>query len=268
MKYVVIKCGGSVFEKLPDTFYQNIVELNQSGEWKPVVVHGGGPLISSLLKKLGIQTHFVNGLRVTTNEVLDIVEMVLSGLVNKQVVRKLIATGGKAFGLSGIDGQLLLAEPTVNAAKVGFVGEVVEVKASLIEAIAEEGNIPVISPLGIDKNAQRYNINGDTAASAIAKALGAKLCLVSDIPGIYVESDGEKEILSTVTKAEVERLMEEEIITGGMIPKVKAAIDGLMHDVPEVAIINGLQENALLDFCQGKEIGTKMIIGEEVSQHG
>jgi acetylglutamate kinase len=263
MNYVVIKCGGSVFESLPASFYSNIVNLHQSGKWQPVIVHGGGPLISSLLKKIGIQTHFVNGLRVTTNEMLDIVEMVLSGSVNKQVVRQLLKVGGKAWGISGVDGELLRAK--LIDQKLGFVGEVVSVNASLITSICKEGYIPVISPLGIDEQGQRYNINGDMAASAIAKALEAKLCLISDIPGIYIERDGQKEVLKQATKVEIEKLIEDEVITGGMIPKVTSALDGLAHGIPEVVILNGLEEDHLLQFCQGQKVGTKIVLTKEVS---
>lgn len=263
MKYIVIKCGGSVFEALPDSFYSNIVSLHQGGEWQPIIVHGGGPLISSLLKKLNIQTQFVNGLRVTTHEMLDVVEMVLSGSVNKQVVRKLMVTGGKAVGVSGIDGQLLEAKQIDQ--KLGFVGEVVSVNEALIHSICEAGFIPVISPLGIDRHGQRYNINGDMAASAIAKALGASLSLISDIPGIYTVQDGKKVILKQVTKLQIEEMIEQEIITDGMIPKVQSALDSLAHNVPEVVILNGLEENSLIHFCQGKEIGTKLLLTEEVS---
>lgn len=263
MNYIVIKCGGSVFEDLPASFYSNIVQLQQSGEWQPVIVHGGGPLISSLLKKLGIQTHFVNGLRVTTNEMLDVVEMVLSGSVNKRVVRQLLKIGGKACGLSGIDGGMLKAEQIDQ--KLGFVGNVVSVNDELITSMCEKGYVPVISPLGIDEEGQRYNINGDMAASAIAKALGAKLCLISDIPGIYIEKNGQKSVLKRATKEEIETLIKNEIITGGMIPKVTSALDGLAHGIPEVAILNGLEENSLLQFCQGQEVGTKITLDKEVS---
>jgi acetylglutamate kinase len=263
MKYIVIKCGGSVFEALPASFYSNIVSLHQGGEWQPIIVHGGGPLISSLLKKLNIQTQFVNGLRVTTDEMLDVVEMVLSGSVNKKVVRKLMVAGGKAAGVSGIDGQILEAKQI--DPKLGFVGEVTSVNKELIHSICKTGLIPVISPLGIDSQGQRYNINGDMAASAVAKALGASLCLISDIPGIYTEQEGKKVILKKVTKLQIGEMIEQKIITDGMIPKVQSALDSLAHNVPEVVILNGLEENSLLHFCQGKEVGTKLLLTEEVS---
>lgn len=265
MKYIVVKLGGSVMEQLPASFYKNIVELHQSKQWIPIIVHGGGPLITSLLKTLNIETKFVNGLRVTDEQVLDIVEMVLSGAVNKQIVRKLTGDVGKAYGISGVDGSLLTAGPIQGSEELGFVGEVVSVNTELIEKIAQQGYIPVISPIGIDGNGQRYNINGDITASAVASALGANLCLISDIPGIYIEKGEEKITLNTISKKEVETMIDSGQIHGGMIPKVRAALDGLVHDVPEVSIINGLEENSLLSYCNGEAIGTKIVLKKEIS---
>ncbi|NRD78204.1 acetylglutamate kinase [Bacillus sp. BRMEA1] len=265
MKYLVIKCGGSVLENLPRSFYEDIVKMHESGEWTPVIVHGGGPLITSLLKSLNVETSFVNGLRITNHQVLDVVEMVLSGSVNKEVVRNLMEVGGKAFGVSGIDGGLLTAMPTPDAKTLGFVGEVVSVNNTIIEGIVNQGFIPVISPIGIDGYGQRYNINGDVAASAIAKALGANLCFISDIPGILIEKDGTKKKLDKVSKAIIEEMIQNQTIYGGMIPKVKAAIDGLVHNIPEVGIINGFEKNSLLDYVNGKKIGTKIVLEEEIA---
>ncbi|MDR6999008.1 acetylglutamate kinase [Neobacillus niacini] len=265
MKYLVIKCGGSVLENLPRSFYEDIVKIHQAGEWTPIIVHGGGPLITGLLKNLNVETTFVNGLRVTSLQVLDVVEMVLSGSVNKQVVRNLIEAGGNAYGISGVDGCLLKAKPAENSEVIGFVGEVVEVNKPLIENIIQQGYIPVISPIGIDDNGQRYNINGDIAASAVAKALEANLCFISDIPGILIEMNGEKKKLDLVSKAAVENLIENKTIYGGMIPKVTAAIDGLVHNIPEVAILNGFEKNSLIDYINGKKIGTKIVLEEEIA---
>ncbi|MGG3562827.1 acetylglutamate kinase [Neobacillus rhizosphaerae] len=265
MKYLVIKCGGSVLENLPRSFYEDVVQMQQSGEWTPIIVHGGGPLITSLLKNLNVETTFVNGLRVTNHDVLDIVEMVLSGSVNKLVVRNLVEVGGNAFGISGVDGGLLKAVPTPDAKTLGFVGEVVGVNQSVIEGIVNQGYIPVISPIGIDASGQRYNINGDIAASAIAKALGANLCFISDIPGILIEKNGVKTKLDKATKSTIEELIDNQTIYGGMIPKVKAAIDGLVHNIPEVGIINGFEKNSLIDYTAGKEIGTKIVLEEEIA---
>lgn len=265
MKYLVIKCGGSVLENLPRSFYQDVISLHQSGEWTPVIVHGGGPLINQLLTSLNIKTSFVNGLRVTNHDVLDIVEMVLSGMVNKQVVRNIIEAGGKAIGVSGVDGSLLQAAPTENAKQLGFVGEVVGVNLEVIEGVIQQGYIPVVSPIGIDAGGQRYNINGDMAASAIAKELAANLCFISDIPGILVEKDGVKTKIDKVSKAIIEEMIDNHTIYGGMIPKVKAAIEGLVHNISEVAIINGFEKNSLIDYANGKEVGTKIVLEEEIA---
>jgi acetylglutamate kinase len=254
-----------VLENLPRSFYEDIVKIHESGEWTPIIVHGGGPLITGLLKNLNVETTFVNGLRVTSLQVLDVVEMVLSGSVNKQVVRNLIEAGGSAFGISGVDGNLLSAKPTEDSEVLGFVGEIVEINKEIIEGIIHQGYIPVISPVGIDSNGQRYNINGDVAASAIAKALEANLCFISDIPGILVESGGQKIKLDKVSKAKVEELIDNKTIYGGMIPKVTAAIDGLVHNIPEVGIINGFEKNSLIDYANGKKIGTKIVLEEEIA---
>jgi acetylglutamate kinase len=265
MKYLVIKCGGSVLENLPRSFYEDIVRMQELGEWTPVLVHGGGPLINQLLKSLNIETKFINGLRVTNHDVLDIVEMVLSGMVNKQVVRNIVEVGGSAIGVSGVDGNLLQAEPTSDAKTLGYVGEVVGVNKKVIDGIVSQGCIPVVSPIGIDTCGQRYNINGDIAASAVAKALEAKLCFISDIPGILVEKNGVKTKVDKVSKAIIEEMIENQTIYGGMIPKVKAAIDGLVHNIPEVAIINGFEKSSLLDYVDGKQIGTKIVLEEEIA---
>jgi acetylglutamate kinase len=265
MKYIVVKLGGSVMEQLPATFYKNIVELQRSKQWIPIIVHGGGPLITSLLKTLNIETKFVKGLRVTDEQVLDIVEMVLSGSVNKQIVRQLIEAEGHAYGVSGVDGSLITARPIQGSEEIGLVGEVVSIKTELIDAIANQGYIPVISPVGIDNKGQRYNINGDIAASAVANALGANLCLISDIPGIFIEKDGQKITLNTISKEEVEEMIISGQIHGGMIPKVRAALDGLVHHVPEVSIINGLQDNSLIAYCNGEPIGTKIVLEKEIT---
>ncbi|CAH2715642.1 Acetylglutamate kinase [Neobacillus rhizosphaerae] len=265
MKFLVIKCGGSVLENLPKSFYEDIVKMYKAGEWMPVIVHGGGPLINQLLNSLNVETTFVNGLRVTNHEVLDIVEMVLSGMVNKQVVRNIVEAKGKAIGVSGVDGTLLKAKQSSDSKILGFVGEVVDVNQSVIVGIINQGYIPVISPIGVDASGQRYNINGDIAASAIAKALEANLCFVSDIPGILVEKDGTKTKIDKVSKAIIEEMINNQTIFGGMIPKVKAAIDGLVHNIPEVAIINGFEKNSLIDYTNGKKIGTKIVLEEEIA---
>ncbi|WP_198520824.1 acetylglutamate kinase [Alteribacter populi] len=263
MNYLVIKCGGSVLEKLPESFYKNLNDLHHSGKWKPVIVHGGGPLISTLLTELGVKTTFVDGLRVTTKEVLDVVEMVLSGSVNKQLVNRIQKAGGSACGISGVDGALLQAKAMKNADRLGFVGEVTHVNTDFIDQILKQEHIPVISPLGVDEKGQKYNINGDVAASAVAKALSAELCFISDIEGVYRKENGITQTLHHISKTEIEQLIEEKQITGGMIPKVQAGIEGLSGKVEQVVILNGLAENSLIDFLAGKEVGTKIFADGE-----
>jgi acetylglutamate kinase len=263
MKYLVIKLGGSVMEQLPSSFYKNIVELLKLKQWVPIIVHGGGPMINALLKTLKIETQFVNGIRITDEKTLDIVEMVLSGSANKQIVRHIIKADGKAVGLSGVDGLLLKSQPVDGRLELGFVGEIVDVNKSLILNVIQQGYIPVISPIGIDEMGQRYNINGDIAASAVASAIGANLCFISDIPGIYINDNDQKRTLNTITKAEVDSMIESGEINGGMIPKVKAALNSLAHHVPEVSIINGLDTDSLIHYCKGEKIGTKIILNKE-----
>lgn len=261
MNYLIIKCGGSILESLPVSFFENIVALKNEGKWSPIIVHGGGPHITTLLDSLNIKSHFEQGLRVTTKETLDVTEMVLSGLTNKQIVRKLYASGGKGFGLSGVDANLLQAKP-INKEKWGFVGEVTSVNHKVIEDIAAKGYIPVISPISMDESGQHYNINADTAAAAIAQVLNGSLCFVSDIPGILVQD----EVVETLTETEALKLIEGNVITGGMIPKVLGAVNALKHAVKETVIINGYMENSLLDYCRGKKVGTRITLSG-VSSH-
>lgn len=262
MKYVVIKCGGSIVADLPDQFFQNIVTIYKEKNVTPIIVHGGGPMISSQLKQLGVVTTFVDGLRVTTNEVLDVVEMVLSGSVNKQIVRKMVQQGAQAMGVSGVDGNLLQAIPVQHANKIGYVGEVTTVNKKLLVNMINEGYIPVVSPLAIGTDSQRYNINADSAAAAIAESLEAPLCFISDIPGIYIEENGKKETLHHTNEAQIDELIQTKVIQGGMIPKVKAALQALAHHVPEVAIVNGTDPTSLLDFMDGKSVGTRIQLKE------
>lgn len=262
MNYLVIKCGGSIISELPEQFFKNILKIQKEKRVMPLIVHGGGPMISSQLKKMGVVTTFVDGLRVTTNEVLDVVEMVLSGSINKQIVRKLTQCQVKAFGMSGVDGELLQAIPAKNVSKIGHVGEVKNVNAELITSITHQGYVPVISPLAIGADSERYNINADMAASAIARALEAPLCFISDIPGIYVEENGRRNTLHHTTSEQIEQLIEQKVIYGGMIPKVQAALQALTDCVPEVSIVNGKDPNHLIDFIDGKSVGTRIQLKE------
>ncbi|HEX7058168.1 MAG TPA: acetylglutamate kinase, partial [Bacilli bacterium] len=229
-----MKCGGSTLAQLPDAFYHDLRKLREEG-LAPVIVHGGGPAISETLAKLAIPTEFVGGLRKTSEAVLDVVEMVLFGSINKEIVRKLLRAGANALGLSGVDGRMLEAKPVANAAQIGFVGEVVHVRTELIEAAIRLGYIPVIAPIGIDAAGQRYNINADTAAGAVASGLGVeRMIVVTDVPGIMREIGGEKKVLPTVTVQEIEEMIASGVIYGGMIPKVRAAVQCIQGKVRQV----------------------------------
>ncbi|MFP7480234.1 acetylglutamate kinase [Terribacillus saccharophilus] len=262
MNFLIIKCGGSIIDQLPDNFYDNIAAIQKQGDWKPVIVHGGGKLINELLEQTGVKTEFVDGLRVTTEEVLDVVEMALSGAVNKFLVRKLMSRTD-AYGVSGLDGKLLYAEPVANADKLGLVGNVTEVNTALIEQIVLQDNIPVISPLAGGEGNSRFNINADLAASAIARALNAELCFISDIPGIYRQVNGQKQMLTNVTDSELKQMMAEGLIKDGMIPKVRAALEALEHGAGKVTIVNGLSDDSLLQLVEGKVTGTTITLSEE-----
>lgn len=255
----VMKCGGSTLAALPDSFFADLKELQEKGV-KPVIVHGGGPAISDALTKLGIESGFVNGLRRTSEEVLDVVEMVLAGRINKEIVRKIQQGGAKSLGLSGVDGQLIVAQPVANAAEIGFVGDVTDVNAAIIEGVMGMGYIPVIAPIGIDASGQRYNINADTAAGAVASHLGVeRMIVVTDVPGILKTIDGEKRVLSSVTVEEIEEMIASGEIYGGMIPKVRAAIQCIQGKVREVIIVNGDEPNVLSRAVLEGGIGTRIV---------
>jgi len=255
----VMKCGGSTLAALPDSFFEDLRELQVSGI-QPVIVHGGGPAISDNLAKLGIDSRFVDGLRVTTEEVLDVVEMTLAGSINKAIVRRIQGSGGQALGLSGEDGSLILARPVANHAEVGLVGEVTGVKAEIVTGILALGYIPVIAPIGVDEKGQRYNINADTAAGAVASHIGSsKLIVVTDVPGIMRYIDGQKIILSSATVEEIENLITSGEIYGGMIPKVRAAMDCIQGRVSEVVIVDGKEPGVLSRVLQGEDLGTRIV---------
>ncbi|AZS17567.1 acetylglutamate kinase [Paenibacillus lutimineralis] len=255
----VMKCGGSTLEELPDSFYSDLAKLQVEGV-QPVIVHGGGPAISDNLNKLGIETHFVNGLRYTSEEVLDVVEMVLAGSINKKVVRRIAQSGGKALGMSGVDGGLIIAKPVQAAAEVGLVGDVTDVNAELIEGVLKLGYMPVIAPIGVGTEGSRYNINADTAAGAVASVLGVhQMIVVTDVPGILKNTGGEKRVLETVTVQQIEDMILTGEIYGGMIPKVRAAIACIQGKVDEVIIVDGSEPGILGRVLSGEKIGTRIV---------
>lgn len=262
----VMKCGGSTLAALPDVFFQDLCELQKRGTM-PVIVHGGGPAISETLAKLGIESEFVGGLRRTSEDVLDVVEMVLAGRINKEIVRRIQQAGGKSLGLSGTDGRLLTAKPVANAADVGFVGEVTQVNAALLKGVAALGYMPIVAPIGIDAEGQRYNINADTAAGAVAAELGAdRLVVVTDVPGILQNEDGVKKVLPVVTVRQIEDMIASGEIYGGMIPKVRAAAASLAGGVQEVVIVDGAEPNVLSRVAGGERLGTRIL--KEDGAHG
>lgn len=251
MEIVLIKCGGSTLEALSDEFFESIADLKQLGK-KPMIVHGGGPEIKKLLSALQIESEFVDGLRKTTAEVMEVVEMVLAGKVNKSLVGKLQKAGVQAIGLSGVDGQLLKAKP-IQYEKLGYVGEVAEVNKRVLIELLSLDYVPVIAPIGVDDDGSRYNINADTAAGAVSKAIGAEqLLFVTDVPGILKEG----ELLDCLSTSEVEALIDDGTIYGGMIPKVKAALDSLTGDLKSVVIVDGKKTKIVNN---GQIIGTKIM---------
>lgn len=254
---LVIKCGGSTLEQLPASFYEDLTALQQ-GETNVVIVHGGGPAISNTLKQMGIEPHFIDGLRVTDAPTLKVAKMVLIGDTNKQVVTSIQQAGGRAAGISGIDGKTI--QVTQGPEHLGFVGEIQRVEPTLIEALSGAGMIPVIAPLGVDETGQVYNINADTAAGAVAGALGVgQLVMVTDVPGVMQEIDGVKQVLPQLDRVQIEALIADGVIYGGMIPKVRAALDALGQQVEEVLIINGYEPGILRRVAAGDAVGTKIV---------
>jgi acetylglutamate kinase len=242
----VLKCGGSTLDALQASFYEELIQLKRDG-FDPVIVHGGGPAISETLKSLQIEPKFIDGLRVTDEATLQVVEMVLIGQTNKQIVKNL---QGMGLGLSGMDGGLIQA--TKLTGPYGYVGEIKSVKANIIKQISDMGYIPVIAPLGLDEQGQSYNINADTAAGAVASALGvSQLIVVTDVPGVMENG----KVLPELTIGKVNQLITDGVITGGMIPKVKAAMDALKA-ADQVVIVDPTN---LVPAVQNKEVGTKIM---------
>ena len=261
-KIIVIKYGGNAMinDELKQQVMEDIVLLWHVGV-KIVLVHGGGPEINDLMKRLGKKAEFVDGLRVTDKETVDIVEMILAGKVNKSLVNLLQMRGGNAIGLSGIDGRLI--ECKVKDSRLGFVGEVTHVNAKPVLDLLEKGYIPVVSTMGCDEKGNAYNINGDTAAACIAGALNTEtFILMTDVPGILRDKDDEKTLIPAVTIAETAKLKEEGVIAGGMLPKVKCCEDAISHGVKNVIIMDGrVPHSILMELLTDEGAGT-MVTGE------
>ena len=266
-KTFVIKYGGHamVDENLKNSFSKNIVLLKYIGI-NPVIVHGGGPQIGDFLNKIGKKSEFINGMRVTDEETMDVVEMVLAGKVNKEIVKNIILSGGKAVGLSGKDGKLIIAEKMFvyknyenrppEIIDLGKVGKVKKINPEILNLLIKSEVIPVIAPVGIDENGNTYNINADLVAGEIAISLNAeKLIMITDVDGI-ITKDGR--LISSINVKDIPELIENGTITGGMIPKVEFCKKAIEHGVKKAHIINGKIENViLLEVFTQKGVGTE-----------
>jgi len=261
----VIKYGGSAMTdaSLQASFVRDVVLMKYVG-MNPIVVHGGGPQIDQTLRALGITPQKVEGLRVTDDRTMEVVEMVLAGRINKQIVSLISQQGGRAVGLSGIDDGLLLARKATpvqtksGPVDTGRVGEIREVRTGVVTALVGAGFIPVIAPLGIDEQGNSLNINADTAAGEIASALHAeKLVLMTDTAGVC---DRDGKLLHSLSASEIARLRESEVITGGMIPKVECALAALSGGVNKVHVLDGRVQHAiLLEIFTDRGIGTEIL---------
>ncbi len=263
-KTVVVKYGGNamVNEELKQQVMEDMVLLNLIGI-KVVLVHGGGPEITGLMDRLGKKPEFVDGLRVTDKETADIVEMVLAGKVNKSLVKYLDVKGGKAIGLSGVDGRLLEAKPKDE--RLGYVGEITKVNIKPVVDLLDNGYIPVISTIACDRSGNTYNINGDTAAAHIAGALGAeRLLLMTDIEGVLRDKDDPSSIISEIKVNEADELKKSGIISGGMIPKVECCVEAINYGVKNVVIIDGrIPHSLLIELLTDEGAGTLFRKGDD-----
>lgn len=261
-KTIVIKYGGNAMinEQLKQQVMEDIVLLWLIGV-KVVLIHGGGPEINETMEKLGKKAVFVDGLRVTDKETVDIVQMVLAGKVNKTLVNLLQSKGGHAVGVSGIDGGIL--EATAKNEILGYVGKITKVRTQPITDLLEKNYIPVISTVASDRQGNVYNINGDTAAAYIAGALGAeRLIMMTDIAGILKDKDDPSTLIPQITVSEAKKLYDEHIISGGMIPKVDCCIEALEHGVNNVIIMDGrISHSILMELLTDEGAGTMVTKG-------
>ncbi|WP_283788920.1 acetylglutamate kinase [Bermanella sp. WJH001] len=266
-KTIVVKYGGNAMteDDLKNSFARDMVMLKLIGI-NPIVVHGGGPQIGDLLDKLKIESHFVNGMRVTTSQAMDVVEMVLGGLVNKDIVNLINQNGGEAIGLTGKDGQLIKAKKlkvthktpemqTPEIIDIGHVGEVAKINTKVLEMLASSDIIPVIAPIGVGENGESYNINADLVAGKVAEAVKAeKLLLLTNIAGL-MDKDGQ--ILTGLTTEQVDGLIEDGTIYGGMLPKIQCALDAVKGGVTSAHIIDGrVSHSTMLEIFTDEGVGT------------
>ncbi len=266
-KKVVVKYGGSAMldENLQLNVIKDVALLKLVG-MQPIIVHGGGKEITKWVSLLGHESTFVEGLRVTDEETMEVAEMVL-GKVNKNLVQMLEKLGVKAVGISGKDGSTIRVEKKyVNGKDIGFVGNITEVKADLINTLIDNNFIPVIAPIGLDEEYHAYNINADDAACAVATAIGAeKLAFLTDIEGVYTDPSDKSTLISVLTLEKADELMQKGFIGGGMLPKLKNCIDAVKEGVSRVHILDGRMEHCLLlEFFTNRGIGTAIINNESI----
>jgi acetylglutamate kinase len=255
LETVVIKCGGSVLEELNDDFFSSLKELMKDGVY-PVIVHGGGPAINSMLDLFNIEPKFKDGLRETCEKTMEIVEMVLSGQTNRQLCSMLIKQNFNALGINGSDGLCLQAE-FIDKQNLGYVGAITQVNTDLIMLAVHNGYIPVITPIGIGEDGSKLNINGDYAAASIAKALKAERCaFVTNVEGILING----QLVNEITDSQIESYISDGSIYGGMIPKVKSALSATAAGVDTVMIISG-KKQFYKNYCWH---GTAIAAKEEV----
>lgn len=266
-RIVVIKYGGNAMinETLKQQVMEDIVLLHQVG-LQVVLVHGGGPEITETMSRLGKKAEFIDGLRVTDKETVDIVQMVLAGKINKTLVNLLEMKGGKAMGISGMDGRLI--EAKMKNKSLGYVGAITGVNVSPITDLLEKGYIPVVSTLGCDRQGNTYNINGDTAAAWIAGALGAeRLIMMTDIAGVLRDKDDITTLIPDITVPQAVELFDAGVISGGMIPKVECCIEAINRGVKKVIIMDGrVPHSILMELLTDEGAGTMVRSGSEESE--
>ena len=256
---VVVKYGGNAMlnEELKAAVMSDIVLMQLVGV-NVVLVHGGGPEISSMLKRVGIESKFLNGMRVTDADTMEIVQQVLAGKVNKSLTQHLNHAGGKAVGLCGLDGNMLMAQKLVTGDDLGFVGEITEVNPEIVNDAIKNGYVPIIATVAGDYKGNVYNINADSAAAYIAAKIGAKkLILMTDIRGLLQDKDDEDSLISVVNVSEVAQLKREGIISGGMIPKIDCCVEAVRQGVSRAHIIDGrIEHSILIELFSDEGIGT------------
>ena len=267
-KTVVIKYGGNamVDAELTTKILQDVTLLKYVGV-NPILVHGGGPDINAALKKMGVESKFYNGLRITDGATMEVVQMVLAGKINKNIVSAIGSLGGKAIGLCGMDAGLLQVKkkPPKDGVDLGYVGDIVSVNVKLLELLTHDAYIPVIAPVGVDEQGESYNINADTAAGEIASALKAeKLMFLTDVDGIRMQADDPASLISVISVSEVDELIASGVITGGMIPKVQGCARAVQQGVNRVHILNGtIPHPIILEIFTDKGIGTMVHADDE-----